>query len=647
MSWDKNLSGEHLNIASSAAKRLRVMAGPGTGKSFAMQRRIARLIEEDNVDPRRILAVTFTRTAARDLAKDLRSMDVPGAENITAQTVHAFCFSLLMQNSVLSFADRTPRGLLTFNHMGVYGFEIQPMLADLMLKSNFGKKRKMSERIRAFEAAWARLQHDRPDWPKETIDRQFHEALSQWLKFHEGMLIGELVPITLKYLKSNPASQALQKFDHIVVDEYQDLNKAEQELIQVLAKGKNLSVVGDIDQSIYSFRYAHPSGILEFANYHKDVVDFNLTECRRCRAEIVSLADNLIQKNYPSNSAKRLLPTSHQSDVAIIHLLQWQTLTEEAEGIASYIHHLTTKETYKPGDILVLSPRRLIANEIKSQLAKRDSKIPIHSFYNDKLLEPPEVQEAISKLQLLNNLQDRVSLRFWLGKGSDTWQSREYENLRKLCEKSGKTPVDTLMEIRNDNAKSKRFSKLLTRFNALLSEIERLKALDLTKLFDDLFPVGTDWGDPIRELVIGKIESVQDPEGLLDLLITEITQPEMPADGEFVRVMSLHKSKGLTSRVTIVVGCIEGLIPFLDDDLSPEEQEESLREQRRLFYVALTRAKEVLVVSSALEIPAAIAHQIGAKVRRGKTSASQFLTELGPDAPDGILGSAWVSRGFV
>jgi superfamily I DNA/RNA helicase len=209
MSWNTDLTGEHLNIAASTAPRIRVMAGPGTGKSFAMKRRIARLIEVDNVDPERILAVTFTRTAARDLERELQNLGVPGCEDISAGTVHSFCFKLLLRNDVFAFLGRVPRGLITFNNKGVNGFEVEPLLADIQPLGNFGARREMTRRIRAFEADWARMQHQQPGWPLDPIDQQFHIVLTAWLRFHKGMLIGELVPEALRYLRDNPASPAL------------------------------------------------------------------------------------------------------------------------------------------------------------------------------------------------------------------------------------------------------------------------------------------------------------------------------------------------------------------------------------------------------------------------------------------------------
>jgi DNA helicase II / ATP-dependent DNA helicase PcrA len=131
-----------------------------------------------------------------------------------------------------------------------------------------------------------------------------------------------------------------------------------------------------------------------------------------------------------------------------------------------------------------------------------------------------------------------------------------------------------------------------------------------------------------------------------------VTQPETPAEADYVRVMSLHKSKGLTSKVVLVAGCIQGLIPVQDFDESPQERFAILQEQRRLFYVAITRCTEILILSSSLQLERDSAWRIGARVRRGggqlaNTVASQFLQELGPAAPHPVLGAAWMNGDYA
>jgi DNA helicase II / ATP-dependent DNA helicase PcrA len=651
MSWDTDLTGIYRDIAASDSNRIRVMAGPGTGKTFAMKRRIARLLEVDHVPPNRILAVTFTRTAAADLKHELHELGIPGCQNIRAGTLHAYCFHLLLRNEVFGFLSRVPRGLVSFDKSKIYRFEIEPLIEDISVEGPFGPKREITRRIRAFEADWARLQHEQPGWPVNPVDQLFHERLIGWLRFHKGMLIGELVPTALHYLRNNPASPALQVYDHIVVDEYQDLNRAEQELLDLLARNRCLSIVGDIDQSIYRFRYAHPGGIVDFSNRHQHVEDFALNECRRCREDIVSVADCVILRNYPPGESHRLVPLDTQPGPATIRVVQWPSLTAEADGIGSFIEHLVNEEHFVPGEILVLSPRRLIANRIKQHLAGTAPPIPAHSFYNDKLLEPLEVQLGMTKLQLLCQPEDRVSLRFWLGVGSPSWRFGQYSRLREHCEEHSESPRSVLERVLAGELELPHANQLISRFEELQREMNRLAQLDVTAIFDDLFPADMDWAQPIRELLTAKIQGVDSPADLLDLLRTEITQPEMPAEGNFVRIMSMHKSKGLTSRVTIIVGCVHGLIPYIDDDISPADWPIHIQEQRRVFYVALTRPKEILVISSAATLPRRLARQLGAIVQGGNryvghTVACEFIDELGSHAPDAQFGPAWAEQGF-
>lgn len=314
---------------------------------------------------------------------------------------------------------------------------------------------------------------------------------------------------------------------------------------------------------------------------------------------------------------------------------------------------LVEQRGFRAGDILVLSPRRLIANEIKQRLVASGSGIVVHSFYNDKLLEPSDAQIAMTKLQLLIDDSDRVALRYWLGIGSPTWRQGQYATLRAHCEQNDLAPTDVLAQVAAGQQQLTGVNQLVTQYQSLQTEVTRLNQLNVADLFADLFPAGIAWADPIRELVTGKIDDVEDAQGLLDLLRTEITQPEMPAEGDFVRIMSLHKSKGLTSRVTIIVGCMRGLIPFIKQDLLPAERPLHQQEQRRLFYVAMTRAKECLYLSSAVRVPRAVANRElngvvlrGGNAHAGNTIACEFLNDLGPHAPVTVLGTTWQAGGF-
>ena len=397
MPWNDGLTGKALYIAQATSLRLRVMAGPGTGKSFAIKRRLTRLLE-DGVDPSTILVVTFTRTAAASLITDIGALGIPGCKDINASTVHSYCFRLLMKQSLFEYNGRMPRPLVTFSSHGVLQFEAAPLLEDLNAPDKFGDKRDRTKRIRAFEALWARLQKDEPGWALDPIDAEFEQKLKSWLGFHQCMLIGELVPECLHFLRANPASPDRDAFLHVLVDEYQDLNKAEQVLLDFLAENGHQGIVGDEDQSIYSFRYAHPEGIVQYTATHPGTDDHVLDECFRCPKRVVAMADHLIRCNHPPGSPSRLSPCPASPD-GEVYAVQWERVEDEAEGVAQFVVHLVKDRGYLPGEILVLSPRRLIGYRIRDKLVA--SGVATHSFYHEEALEDDRAQEAFALLTLL------------------------------------------------------------------------------------------------------------------------------------------------------------------------------------------------------------------------------------------------------
>jgi superfamily I DNA/RNA helicase len=624
------------------------MAGPGTGKSFAMKRRVARLLESGQ-DPRRVLAVTFTRNAAASLVNDLHALGIADCEKVRVGTLHAFCFGLLSQQEVFDYLGRVPRPVVSFAKSGVLQFEGGVMLDDLVLAGNFGPKRDCTRRIRAFEAAWARLQSEVPGWPRDPVDRQFQAALIAWLRFHRAILIGELVPEALRFLRNNPSAPARSAFDHVIVDEYQDLNKAEQDLIDLLAGQGATAIVGDVDQSIYRFRHANPEGIEGFQQQHPTTHDETLDECRRCPTRVVSIADHLIRHNHPGILAPRLQPKAG-NPAGEMHVVQWAGVTEEAQGLAAYVHSVVSSGRYSPRDILILTPRRLLGYGIRDHIA--ESGIAVHSFYHEEALESDAAQRAFALLSLLVDSEDRVAMRWWLGDGSPSSRKNAYQRLRQHCETAGTSPRAALEALDQGDLALAGVESLIGRYRELKAIVAGLTGQTLAQVVDALLPAGRDDCSVLREVATLALPELENIGDLFDRIRTHITQPEMPEEGEFVRVMSLHKSKGLTSKVAIVAGCTEGLIPFRDDEQPQAEQVAVLREQRRLFYVAITRCTDVLVLSSAVRMGRKLAWKIGARLQPGKaatgnTIASQFLDELGPTAPAPRTGDHWIASGYA
>lgn len=640
MSWDEGITGQALRIAQTNNSIVWVAAGPGTGKTFALMRRLARLLEVDRVASQRILVCTFTRTAADDMARAVARLGIAGADKVQAQTVHAFCFSMLSRQEVLQATRRIPRPLLQYE---------ERFLLEDMNNTGLGGIRDCGKKLRAFSAAWSRLQHEEPGWPSSQADRQFQSALNSWLLFHRAMLIGELIPEGLRYLRLNPLSPYRSAFDHVLVDEYQDLNRAEQELVEFLANS-SLLVIGDEDQSIYSFKHAHPEGIAEFPNTHPNTERAQLDECRRCPRTVVGMANTLISNNTSrSNRSLRPYLDNPQGEVFSV---QWPAMQQEAEGIAQFIKVRVEARSIMPGNILVLAPRREFGYLVRDEIQKLG--VSAHSFFSEEILEgdPKDgnachAQRALALLILLADPEDRVALRCWCGFGNNNLCTNPWAKLREYCELSGQSPWQILEQLESDSVRIARTDPLVERFRALKSELAYLRTLNGNNLLAAVFPEDQEWAKPFLDLRNYIEEDDCGAQEIVKIIRRHITQPELPTDVDYVRVMSLHKSKGLTADMVIVVGCLEGLMPSIDQREPQAEQARSLEEQRRLFYVAITRTRRVLVLSSVTSLSTKLAHRMRAQVRRSRghssqTITSRFIAELGQECPAVITGNQFL-----
>lgn len=641
MAWSDGISlgTPTYQIAASLNSRIRVVAGPGTGKSFALQRRVARLLET-HVAPAEVLPVTFTRVAAEDLHRELVNMGVAGCDELQGRTLHSLALRVLMRNHVLNATGRNPRPLNEF--------ELEPLVCDLM--GTHGGKRSVKKLRMAYEAAWVRLQHQQPGYAPSPADAAFQADLLAWLKFHEAMLIGEVIPQLHEYLYSNPAARERNEYLHILVDEYQDLNRAEQAVIELLSDRADVCIVGDDDQSIYSFRHAHPDGIRVWLNSNPGAEDLMLADCYRCPTRVVEMANSLISHNV-FRPVPRLNPlvVNGQGDISIV---QYSTIAREIEGVAATVDQLTTNGT-APGDILVLAPGRVFGTPLYEALVAKD--IPTKSYYMESELSQMESQWAFALLKLLINRNDRVALRWLVGVNGNNWHAAGYRRVREHCEITGMAPWDTLSQLANGVLHLPYTNGIVSSFREIKHEIDTLKTHpNLHAVIDYLLPDGQDATRDIRALAVTTLSSMnnEDREEFINQLSVSISQPEIPTEVEEVRIMSLHKSKGLSAPITIISGCVQGLLPRPpDEELTVAERAQHLEEQRRLFYVGITRTKAVpseqkpgtLLLTYSQEMPlgdALSANITPAGQRYGSAllNGSQFIRELGPSAPAPIVG---------
>jgi superfamily I DNA/RNA helicase len=333
-----------------------------------------------------------------------------------------------------------------------------------------------------------------------------------------------------------------------------------------------------------------------------------------------------------------------------VHIVQWETVEDEAQGLSDYVRFLVDARGYSDGQILVLTPRRVIGYGIRDRLRKAG--VSVHSFYHEEALEEEEAQHSFALLSLLASPEDRVALRWWLGHDSSTFRCGPYRRLHEYCTRENRSPWGALSALDDGELQLEGMRNLVSSFHELRERLINLQAYTLEELTNELFPVNLEACSVLREAALLALPQVESVTDLLDSLKIIVTQPEMPEEGDFARVMSLYKSKGLTSNVVIVTDCIQGLIPFVDRDQPAAEQEAILREQRRLFYVALTRCTQILVLSSVVNMDRGFAWKIGASVRGGvgpvaRTIASQFLDELGPTAPAAMTGRDWQAANYA
>lgn len=622
-------------IAACANARIRVVAGPGTGKSFAMKRRVARLLES-GVDPSTILPVTFTRVAAEDLHRELVGMNVPRCDELNGVTLHSLAMRMLMRNRVLTAIGRTARPL--------NDFELQPLISDLA-RAHGGIK-KVKKLLKAFEAAWARLQPDMPGFVQSPEDAAFATDLVAWLVFHNAMLIGEVIPQLYRYLNTNPAAPERTEFAHILVDEFQDLNKAEQSVIALLSGQADVCIVGDDDQSIYSFKHAHPEGIRDWLVVNVGADDLSLNECRRCPTRVAHMANSLISNNQIRLVPRALVPLQENGE-GDVRILQYQTLQAEVDGIANIIAGLIAGGV-PAGDILVLAQRDAIGTPIYKAL--RASAIPVRSYYAEAELDSEEAQRRFSVLKLFVDRQDKVALRWLVGLPGNSWNAAGYRRVRDRCAETGQTPWEVLEELSAGTLSLSHTANIVAAFEEIVEELAVMELCgSLPAVIDIIFPDGNASVIDIRKLAISALEEIDenDRAGLLGLLVEAITQPEIPSEVTDVRIMSLHKSKGLSAPVTIVAGCVEGLLPRLPKAGTPPARVNAdIEEQRRLFFVGISRVKAsptqgkpgTLILTYSRQMPTATALKAGidpANRWYGTATllASRFIAELGNHAP--------------
>lgn len=630
--WLEEVEGDAVPLLiESNSPLIRVVAGPGSGKTYGLRRRVWRLIEGDHVAAEKILVATFTRAIARSLRQDLGAV----AERVTVATLHSVALRLLRDN---------PAARAGFEFRFLLKFESDVMLYDVGMAFPVAGKQNARRRL---------LEKIQSDWAerKDLESAEFGGNVERWLRAHDGMLVGEVVPLATRALESDDIPRGA--YDHVLVDEYQDLTRCEQEMVEHLWSQKgSLVVLGDDDQSIYGFRYNHPGGITDFPKHWASsglaLENIVLSENRRNGETIVELANTLMAEAGPSKPP--MIPARGvQGDR---HLVHWASLDEEIASVAVELQS-------RPNDsFLVLVPRRFVGYRLQEAIGQG-----ARTDFREQLLESSEAQEAFTFASLIANREDRIALRTWLGFRWDRPERAEDRNAEAVASLGawGGLSWTTVLDVADGRASptgrgTKNVQERCSSIVARLADVPSGVSDQIDSCFDtsSMEPSSERIAWAIRDLDILRSSShalVETGEAttlnaLLDLLRYRIATraPLTPDEVEpRVRIMTLHSAKGLEADRVIVMTLADQVVPGY-------AKEDEREEQRRLLYVAVTRAKDELVVSWPRLMSYADSTQNRVRVDDVRTIDGKRVSVLTRSLllpgslPPPIAGSMWLAR---
>lgn len=568
-------------ILNSRSKKILVIAGPGSGKtSGILIPQAKKLLEQESVKGDQILILTFSRLAATDLKKKAKAI---GEKTPRANTLHSLCLSFLLSEDDHDIRKRIETIILDF--------EKDILITDIKETLPTYRKKKLKKLLEEFSAGWAVMPHDQVfNEPEEKA--RFKSAIVSWLDEHEASMMEEIVYHAVN-LGKKIDSEFIKSPKYILVDEYQDLNSLEQEFVDLLAKDSELLlVVGDPDQSIYSFKYAYPQGIESLK--HKDGLEFHTLEYTgRCAKKIVEFANKLLIQDTPARTGL-LKPLANNID-GQLDIQKFDTQEDEFNFvIRSVKEDLEDAELAK--EIIVLVPKKKLAIELfkyaKSINTNIDFKI------SNKIEFTQMEQEKLLLFGLLANPNSILRLRSLIGLGTNTHFSHEIATL--------KTKYGSLKNA-FENAKHDDFNERNTLIHSLIDKtieikhaITNIKEKPINETVDLLFPESNPDLLEIREIVL-KLKEENDNIKTLYAKLVDYTRTVEARDNQ-IRIMTLMSSKGLEANNVYVIGCNNGNLPGTNrsEYLSDFDYK---KEQRRLLYVAATRAKKKLMITWSRYIP--------------------------------------------
>ena len=585
-----------------------IIAGAGSGKTKVLTHKIAYLIQEKNVLPWNILAITFTNKAANEMKERIVNLVGDVAQDIWMGTFHSICVRILRK-----FIDRIgfDSSFIIFDTS-----DQRTMIKGCLKDLNIDDKMFTDRSVQA-EISNAKNQMLEPeqytalangDFRKEKI-ATIYELYQKRLKENNAIDFDDIINYTIKILKENQdvLEYYANKFRYVLVDEYQDTNKAQFNLITLFASvNGNITVVGDSDQSIYAFRGADISNILNFERDFKNAKIIKLEQNYRCTGNILKAANSVI-KNNETKYKKELWTQNEQGNLPKIYSAENEY--DEGSFIVEQINRLKREEYFKYSDFAILYRMNTQSRAIEDILRRED--IPYKIIGGLKFYERKEIKDIISYLRLIQNPSDNLSLKRIINEPKRGIGKTSLDKIEVLANQHETSMYEVIKNadqygLNRVYISSREFISLIEELRAkkddlLISELikQTLKKSGYTQALEDENTVEAE--NRIENLeefltVAMEFEEESADNGLskfLEGITLSSDIDNMEETEETVTLMTLHSAKGLEFSVVFLVGMEEGIFPGYK---SISEQKE-LEEERRLCYVGITRAKQYLFLT--------------------------------------------------
>jgi ATP-dependent DNA helicase UvrD/PcrA len=572
-----------------------ILAGPGSGKTRVITHRVAYLIKIVGVNPRRIMAVTFTNKAAREMEERLDKLVSTSVQNLTLGTFHAICARILRQDGKVIGIDKK---FVIYDDDDQISL-LKRALQDLALDPKQFAPRALQSVISNAKSQMLGPADLRGKSYFEEVTRRVYERYQKLLNASAALDFDDLLMKTVLLFRQN--QEILDKYQarymHIQVDEFQDTNLVQYELVKLLAgKYRNICAVGDPDQSIYSWRAADIRNILNFEKDFPDAKVILLEQNYRSTQLILDAATHVIAANR-QRKPKTLWTENEKGQPP--HVIETYSEEEEAQWVVNEIDNLVRNKEVKAGDCAIMFRTNAQSRVLEEAFIRYG--MPYRLVAGTRFYERREVKDIIAYLRLIQNPHDTVSLRRIINVPQRGIGERSLDELSRWAQKQGVNEYKALQLLAGskDSSEELPFSartvKALAGFAAMLENfIEKSQELDTMKLFDLVveksgykqYITGLDDGDERWENILelrGVAQDYKDlspQEGLTTFLekvalVSDVDS--LPEKTETVTLITLHQAKGLEFPVVFIIGMEEGILPHYKSIDDPAQLEEERR----------------------------------------------------------------------